>query len=290
MHTLVTICGGFLLMMASDGPAQGASQSPAGAATERRLDLSGEWEFKLDPLDAGRAGKWFEGNVPFERTIRVPGAWNAQGVGFESQAQLRDYEQQSLDEHKSLNKLGILGTQRESARLFHVYPGPGWYRKKVTIPADWKGKVPWLVFAGVHREAEVWVNGKPAGTHRSYLTPFRIDLSRLARPGETVTIVARVDARRKRELDPLMGCLDTLDFLYVTWGGIHRPVTLEATEATRIGDVFVVPQLAKQTAEIRVAIEGARTGKLAVAAEVIDPVGTPLGIDRRNLSGTASRR
>ena len=67
--------------------------------------------------------------------------------------------------------------QRESDRLFHAYPGPAWYRKRVSIPADWKGKIPWLVFTGVHREAEVWVNGKPAGVHRSYLTPFRIDLS-----------------------------------------------------------------------------------------------------------------
>src|SRR6185295_11337948 len=153
------------------------------------------------------------------------------------------------------------------------YPGPGWYRKEVTIPPGWTGQVPWLIFDGVHREAEVWVNGQPAGAHHSYLIPFRIDLSRHAKAGETIKIAVRVDARRRKEVDPLMGCLDTLDFLYVTWGGLHGRVRLEATGITRIEDVFVVPQLASETAEIRLAIKGAMTGQFAVAAEILDASG-----------------
>jgi hypothetical protein len=243
------------------------------AAERPAVDLSGEWEFKLDPRDAGRAEKWFEPGVPYDRTIRVPGAWNAQGVTFESEEQLRAYEKQRLEEQKPLNKIGTLGVQRESDRLFSAYPGPGWYRKTVTIPADWAGKIPWLVFIGVHREAEVWVNGKPAGSHRSYLTPLRIDLSPFAKPGDTITIAARVDARRNPDSDPLIGCLDTLDFLYVSWGGIHRPVKLEAVAPTRVEDVFVVPRLADDTAEIRVAVAGPKTGKLEVAADVLDADG-----------------
>jgi hypothetical protein len=66
-----------------------------------------------------------------------------------------------------------------------------------------------------------------------------------------------------------MGCFDTLDFLYVTWGGIHLPVRLEATAPTRIADVFIVPKLADETAEIRVAIEGPRTGSLKTTAEIL---------------------
>lgn len=250
----------------------------ARAAAEARgerpsIDLSGDWEFKLDPLDVGRAEKWFEAAVAYQRTIRVPGAWNAQGVAFESKEQLRAYEEQRLEEQKPLNKIGTLGVQRESDRLFSTYPGPGWYRKTVTIPADWKGKVPWIEFAGVHREAEVWVNGKRAGAHHSYLTPFRIDLAPHAKAGDTITVAVRVDARRNPEVDPLIGCMDTLDFLYVTWGGIHRPVKLEAVAPTRIEDVFIVPRIADETAEIRVAIEGPKTGKLAVAADVFDADG-----------------
>ena len=56
------------------------------------LDLSGEWEFRIDPTDAGRNEKWFAPGTPFPELLRVPGAWNAQGVGFPSPGQLRAYE------------------------------------------------------------------------------------------------------------------------------------------------------------------------------------------------------
>src|SRR5438128_561920 len=68
---------------------QFAAQLPS---THPSIDLSGEWEFKMDPLDVGRAQKWFEQTIPFDRKIQVPGAWNAQGVAYESEPMLREYE------------------------------------------------------------------------------------------------------------------------------------------------------------------------------------------------------
>lgn len=266
----------FLTLLCSITFTQGLNAQIDPPRDRRAVDLGGEWEFQMDPLDVGRAEKWFDAGHPFRRTIRVPGSWNAQGMAFESEPLLRQYEEQRLAEQKSLNQLGILGVQRESDRLFSVFPGPAWYRRQVTVPADWTGKIPWLEFEGVHREAEVWVSGKPAGTHASYLTPFRIDISPFAKAGETVSVVVRVDARRNRDRDPLMGCLDTLDFLYVTWGGIYRPVTLEATEGIRIADVFVLPRLADSTAEIRVTIEGPTSERLQIRTTFHDADGTPV--------------
>ena len=88
--------------------------------------------------------------------------------------------------------------------------------------------------------------------------------------GDTITIVARVDARRMRDVDPLMGCLDTLDFLYLTWGGIHQPVTLEAVAKTRLDDVFVVSRLEDSTAEVQLSIAGQKVGELKAVAEILD--------------------
>ena len=234
----------------------------AQVSTRPTIDLSGEWEFKLDPLDVGRGERWYDKTVSYERRIHVPGAWNAQGVAYDSEEQLRAYEAQRLEEQKPLNQLGTLGVQRESDRLFSVYPGPGWYRKQVTIPADWKGK---NTVAGLRRRPprgrglgertnrqERTILTSPLFASTSPRTPRRVRPSR-SRCGLT--------RRRRKEVDPLMGCLDTLDFLYVTWGGIHRPVTIEATEATRIGEVFVAPRLPDETAEIRVAVEGPKTRK-----------------------------
>jgi hypothetical protein len=265
LHTLVVLGFTFALQtqaLAADGD---AGQRPS-------LELSGEWEFRLDPDDVGKTEKWFEGNVPFDKKIRVPGAWNAQGMHYPAEEQRRRYESQHL------NGTNLPGAERETDKLYHVYPGPAWYRRSVTIPKDWRLPVIWLAFGGVHRGADVWVNGHAVGSHKAYVTPFRFDISGWAKPGEKVVIVVRVDARRNKAFDPLMGCLDTLDFLYISWGGIHRKVMLEATHETWIENVFVEPRVAQSAVEIRVR----RGGKLAKSSSI--------AIDIRDAQGNLASR
>lgn len=47
------------------------------------ISLRGEWEFAVDPQARGLAAGWMlPGTVwPSQRTIQVPGCWEAQGVG-----------------------------------------------------------------------------------------------------------------------------------------------------------------------------------------------------------------
>lgn len=287
MRTLALLMVGWIAAtLPETGVAEDHSSLPnAEPGTQLSVDLGGLWECRMDPSDVGRNERWFEDSVPYPRTIRVPGAWNAQGVAFESGTDLSAYEARLLEEQKQLFGLGTLGKESESAKLFSAYPGPMWYRRTITVPASWHGRVPWLVFHGIHREGEVWLNGKFAGAHHSYLTPFRIDLSPIVRAGDSIHVAVRVDARRNRAVDPLMGCFDTLDFLYVSWGGLFRTVTLEATAATRIRDVFVVPHLHSKSAEIRLALEGALMDSLAVEAEVFDAGRRSVG----RISGTVAR-
>ena len=273
-----TLVAGLALAMA-------AGSAWAQAVSRESVDLSGEWEFRMDPDDRGRAEKWFEGNVPFDRKIRVPGAWNAQGAAYESEKQLREYEKLRL------NGTNLLGVERESEKMFGVFPGPAWYRKTYRFPEKWRGGVPMLVFWGVHRYAEVWVNGQPAGLHLSYLTPMRIDLSIWARPGATVTVVVRVDARRNKAVDPLMGCLDTLDFLYVSWGGLYRKVTLEVTGPAWIADVYARPLVRETAVEVLaevICLGHLREQPFRLAVEIVDSSGRPVAKDE-GPSGKALR-
>jgi hypothetical protein len=94
------------------------------------------------PDDIGRAENWHDRTEPpsIEQSACL-GLGMRKGVAFESAKQLREYEERRLEEQKALSKLGIVGGQRESERLFSVYPGPAWYRKEVTIPASWRGKI-----------------------------------------------------------------------------------------------------------------------------------------------------
>src|SRR5438876_11581420 len=124
-------------------------------ATERsRIDLNGTWQFRVDPQNEGEAGRWHSSEVPFPRSIEVPGCWQAQGVGEPS---------------------GILR---------HHSAGPAWYRRAVAIPASWQGKVIVLRAGGVLRRASVSVNGARVGEHDGFSTPFEIDISQAGRPGQ----------------------------------------------------------------------------------------------------------
>ena len=274
---------GVCLLFASSktSAADVASHSANNRSSRPSLDLSGEWDFKIDPFEVGQREKWFEKSHVFERKMPVPGAWNAMGAEYPTEQLLHEYEKKILDERD------ILGPKRESEIIYHVYPGPAWYRKTVTIPVEWAGRIPWLVLGGVHREATVWVNGSLAGSHHSYLTPLRIDLSRHAGPGERITIVVRIDARRKPESDPAMGCLDTLDFLFISWGGLHRKVTLESTASIWIEDVFVAPKPDAETAEVCLTLSGEYAGRLEVAAEISDADGASVAMVRKAVAAIA---
>ncbi|MCP6675164.1 beta-glucuronidase, partial [Klebsiella pneumoniae] len=52
-----------------------------------------------------------------------------------------------------------------------------WYRRTVTIPADWDGLRPILRFEAVDHDATVWANGTEVARHRGGFTPFSADLS-----------------------------------------------------------------------------------------------------------------
>ena len=259
--SLATALAGALPARGADGPGRITEQDATGRPT---IDLTGPWQFRMDPEDVGRTEKWFADGVNFDRQVVVPGAWNAQGIGSTAKADA------------STAVFGLRGTGNDADTLFHAFPGPGWYRRTVTIPAAWQGKSIQINFGGVHRYADVWVNGEHVGSHISYLTPFSFDITKWAQPGKAATLTIRVDARQNKQVDSLMGCFDTVDFVYANWGGIYRTITLEATPPVRIDDVFVLPRLADETADVQVTLAGSEgsTATLEVAVDIRGKDGT----------------
>jgi beta-galactosidase/beta-glucuronidase len=249
-----------------------AARPACGFPPRPTIDLSGAWEFSIDPDDVGVKEQWYRPDRPFEQRVVVPGAWNTQKVEFKTEQELRRYEEKAPQERWA-------GPQQESEKLFHVYPGPGWYRRAIRAPEAWRDKVIWLRFGGVHRSADVWINGRRVGAHVGYVAPFKYDITPLVDPGKEAVITVRVDARRNRQIDPLMGCMDTCDFLYISWGGIHRSIVLEATADVWIDDVFVVPHVERRVAEVRVtgASSKAAAGRpgLKLLVEIRDQNGQP---------------
>jgi hypothetical protein len=104
---------------------------------------------------------------------------------------------------------------------------------------------------GVHRFANVWINGVAVGGHDGFATPFRLDVTKAARPGSSNTITICVDNQTRPE-NKMCGCFN----YYHDWGGIYRGVFLEAMAPVHIENVFVQPNLRGASANFRVRVGG----------------------------------
>ncbi len=70
---------------------------------------------------------------------------------------------------------------------------PAWYRKTFKISATARGKMAWLYFEGVYRDAQVYINGHYLGEHQSGFTSFRFNVTRWVRFGKENTVSVLVN-------------------------------------------------------------------------------------------------
>jgi len=209
------------------------------STTRPRLDLDGQWDFRLDPGGKGEEQKWHRTAVKFTQTIQVPGCWQAQGFGAETAAM------------KSCSK------------------DDGWYKKTVTVPKEWQGRKVWLHIGGVKPAADVWVNDQHLGFTRSSRTPLKADVSDCLRFGEKNTFCIRVTWPKVR----LDGVWDWGDYV---WGGVYRSVFLEETAGAWMDDVWVRTEAARRLAHVELAVRGAkRNGEPLCVRCQISAVGVP---------------
>ena len=66
-----------------------------------------------------------------------------------------------------------------------------WYRREVTIPADWADQRVLLHIQAADYDTTVFANGKEVARHRGGWCGFTADLSGIARPGQSLTLVIR---------------------------------------------------------------------------------------------------
>ena len=172
------------------------------AATTEVLPLSGMgeageapvyWDFRLD---AGRgAGEW--------RRILVPSCWEQQGFG-------RYY-------------YGTEGRGKPDGDPV-IPKETGTYRRSFDLPKAWKGREVHLVFEAVMTDTTVFINGIQAGpVHQGGFYRFDYDITKLVKPGhnDLEVRVTKESANKSVNLAERRGD-------YWTFGGIYRPVWLEA--------------------------------------------------------------
>jgi len=199
------------------------------------VDLGGEWEFSSNAASADRSQffrrKQHEKNWKDARKIRVPGNWEAQGVGEAVQMQ----DRRTYDGYRELP-------------LRHYFNGNGWYRRTVRIPAAWKGGRIWLKVGGVGCQGWFWVAGKPVANVFDYCATRKFEITDLVTPGNDVEIVAEVSNATASKHGHRDSCC--------IWGGLTRTLELEATPQTFIDDAWCRGDFDARKAEVKVKVEG----------------------------------
>jgi beta-glucuronidase len=189
---------------------------PQQNAVRNTLDLSGLWDFGIDPDKAGEAGRWFEG-IPDPRQVAVPGSWNEQFTDTD------------------------------------LYLGHAWYLTYTCIPTMWHGSRVLLHVGSANYAARVWVNGHEAGEHIGGHLPFAIDITEHIEWREPNRIAIMVENELRPDRVP-PGNLEAAgplgfgnnnpptSFDFFPYAGIHRPVTLVSVPQTHLTDITVTTE------------------------------------------------
>ncbi|NOX61302.1 MAG: beta-glucuronidase [Chloroflexi bacterium] len=197
------------------------------------IDLSGYWDFRIDPHARGEEQGWrlgFEGEP-----IATPGSWNEQILG------LRDYL------------------------------GPVWYQTRFFRPKSFGEECQiFLRFGSVDYLADAWLNGVYLGSHEGGHLPFEFEVTNHVRWGENLLVV-RVDGALARDRVP-PGLVDDPDhnhqvgvhppttYDFFPYRGIQRPVLLCANPRRGIQDITVRTDIEGKAGVIHVEVLALKDG------------------------------
>lgn len=132
------------------------------------------------------------------------------------------------------------------------YRGPGWYRRRLTLPRGWKEKQIFLKIDAASKAATLYVNGRKVGEHAGGYTAFTFDITPHLRHDGSNVLAIRADNGRT-DIPPISG-----DFTF--FGGIYRDVWLTAvpkqhfnlTNHGSTGVFISTPQVSAREATVQI--------------------------------------
>lgn len=202
----------------------GSMLYPQQNVVRNKLDLSGIWNFQVDPDKVGESQGWYKG-LSQPRPIAVPGSWNEQ-----------------------------------YADLYN-YLGLAWYSLSTYIPQKWRSERVFLRVGSACYFSTVYLNGNKVGGHEGGHLPFAFEITDYLRWDEENRIAISVENELKPSRVPA-GNMDspllsvasypktTYDFF--PFAGIHRPVVLYSVPQTFIGDITVITDIEETSGIVKV--------------------------------------
>lgn len=175
------------------------------------MNLNGPWEFEMDFGSSGRQRRWFE-SASFTKKIVVPFCPESRlsGIGYTD------------------------------------FMPTVWYRREVSLPAQWRegGRV-LLHIGACDYHTEVWVNGQSVGTHSGGYMSFSFDITDQLKGRENVLVICADDHLRSRQQPAGKQSLSYYSegCFYTRTTGIWQTVWLEWVPDTYIRAIRLTPDL-----------------------------------------------
>jgi hypothetical protein len=219
------------------------------------IDLSGDWQFQMDPNDIGEKEKWF--NINLAESVKLPGSMVENDKGYDitletqwtgsvrDTAWFRDPNYEPYLESDGIRFPFWLQPEKK-------YTGAAWYRKNMIIPENWKGKNIQLMLERPHWESKVWINGIELGVQNSLATPHKYELSEFITPGEN-HISIRIDNRIK-EVDVGRESHSISDHTQSNWNGIVGEISLQGLSPVYFEDVRVFPDIKNKSVQVKATV------------------------------------
>ncbi len=236
-----------VLILVTAGPRTAAAEVPATGTDVQYLSGRGaddavEWDFLCT---AGRrSGEWTK--------IHVPSCWEQEGFGTYGYG---------------------LTLRSKAARKTPLLDERGKYRFRFAVPTQWQGRVVSIVFDGSMTDTEVWINGQSAGiVHQGAFYRFKYNISALLKYGASnlleVTVAKESANASVNEAERRAD--------YWNFGGIFRPVFLEALPSTAVERVAIDAQANGEfTAQVH--LLRAAENPLSLQLDLVDADGARFG-------------
>ncbi|HTY58784.1 MAG TPA: beta-galactosidase [Bacteroidota bacterium] len=206
------------------------------------LDLSGLWQFRMDPRDAGVRERWFL--QKFDDSLRLPGSMAGSGkgdpasVGTKWVGGIVDSSWFTDARYAPYRKSGEVRLPFWLTQT-RVYHGAAWYRREIDISPQWSGRRIVLSLERAHWETRLWVDSTEAGMRNSLAAPHEYDITPLISPGRH-TITLRVD-NRIGEIDVGSNAHSVTDHTQTDWNGIIGRIVLQSGSPVFIERLSVFP-------------------------------------------------
>lgn len=180
-------------------------------------DFNKNWSFKLGDYPQAINANF---NGSDWRTLQLPHDWSIEG----------EFDK----ENKTKQAQGFLPA------------GIGWYRKIVTVPANWKNKAISIEFDGVFKNSEVFINGHSLDIRPNGYISFAYELSQYLNFGKPNVIAVKVD----NDAQP--------NSRWYTGSGIYRNVRLVVSEKLHVahwGTYATTPEISTEKATVHFEVD-----------------------------------